>query len=154
MIPLRDVIPSRTTPYITITIIMLNALAWLAEISIAAAGGLPLFLQLYGVVPADFAPATLVTSMFLHGGWMHLLGNMLFLWVFGRNLEDLIEREGPDTIAAFIAEPVMGAGGVLLPPATYFSATKLQWILENVDGVRAAAERGDAVFGTIDTWAI
>src|SRR4029450_7329104 len=41
-----------------------------------------------------------------------------------------------------------------LPPATYFSATKLQWILENVDGVRAAAERGDAVFGTIDTWAI
>ena len=41
-----------------------------------------------------------------------------------------------------------------LPPATYFSATKLQWILENVDGVRTAAERGDAVFGTIDTWAI
>ena len=41
-----------------------------------------------------------------------------------------------------------------LPPATYFSATKLQWILENVDGVRAAAERGDAVFGNIDTWVI
>ena len=41
-----------------------------------------------------------------------------------------------------------------LPPATYFSATKLQWILENVDGVRAAAERGEAVFGNIDTWVI
>jgi glycerol kinase len=41
-----------------------------------------------------------------------------------------------------------------LPPATYFSATKLQWILENVDGVRAAAERGEALFGNIDTWVI
>ena len=59
MIPLRDVIPSRTTPYITVTIIVLNALAWLFEISIDASGDLPLFLQLYGVVPADFAPATL-----------------------------------------------------------------------------------------------
>src|SRR5918993_5772413 len=41
-----------------------------------------------------------------------------------------------------------------LPPATYFSGTKLQWILENVDGVRAAAERGEAVFGNVDTWVI
>ena len=88
MIPLRDVIPSRTTPYITVTIIMLNALAWLAEISIDASGELPLFLQLYGVVPAAFAPATLITSMFLHGGWMHLIGNMWFLWIFGDNVED------------------------------------------------------------------
>ncbi len=41
-----------------------------------------------------------------------------------------------------------------LPPATYFSGGKLQWILENVDGVRAAAERGDALFGTTDTWVL
>ena len=51
----------------------------------------------------------------------------------------------------------MGAGDVIrqragLPPATYFSAGKVQWILENVDGVRDAAERGDALFGTTDTW--
>src|SRR6185295_4430822 len=88
MLPLRDVIPSRTTPYITITIIVLNALVWLAEISIDASGNLPLFLQLYGVVPADFAPATLITSMFLHGGWMHVIGNMWYLWIFGDNVED------------------------------------------------------------------
>jgi len=60
-----------------------------------------------------------------------------------------------DTIAARLERS--GAGEVIrhkagLPPATYFSAGKLQWILENVDGVRADAERGDAVFGTIDTW--
>jgi membrane associated rhomboid family serine protease len=88
MIPLRDVIPSRTTPYITITIIVLNALAWVTEISIDASGDLPLFLQLYGVVPADFSPATLITSMFLHGSWMHVIGNMWYLWIFGDNVED------------------------------------------------------------------
>jgi membrane associated rhomboid family serine protease len=88
MIPLRDVIPSRTTPYITITIIALNALAWITEISIDASGELPLFLQLYGVVPADFSPATLITSMFLHGSWMHVIGNMWYLWIFGDNVED------------------------------------------------------------------
>jgi glycerol kinase len=41
-----------------------------------------------------------------------------------------------------------------LPPATYFSATKLQWILDNVEGARAAAERGEALFGTVDSWII
>jgi len=87
MIPLRDVIPSRTTPYITITIIVLNALAWFLELSLPREV-LPAFLQVYGVVPGDFRPATLVTSMFLHGGWMHVIGNMWYLWIFGDNVED------------------------------------------------------------------
>jgi membrane associated rhomboid family serine protease len=46
------------------------------------------FINLYGVVPAHLRPVTLLTSMFLHGGWMHIIGNMLFLWAFGRSLED------------------------------------------------------------------
>src|SRR5215467_704958 len=87
MIPLRDVIPSRTTPYITVTIIVLNALAWLFEIALPKEF-LPEFLQFYGVVPADFRAATLVTSMFLHGSWSHVLGNMWYLWIFGDNVED------------------------------------------------------------------
>src|SRR5580700_3630533 len=82
MIPLRDVIPSRTTPYITVTIIILNALAWFYELA------LPLFLQFYGVVPADFTATTLVSSMFLHGSWSHVIGNMWYLWIFGDNVED------------------------------------------------------------------
>jgi membrane associated rhomboid family serine protease len=86
MIPLRDVIPSRTTPYITVTIIVLNALAWLFEISLG--DSLPLFLQIYGVVPGDFRALTLITSMFLHGSWMHVIGNMWYLWIFGDNVED------------------------------------------------------------------
>jgi rhomboid family protein len=89
MIPLRDVIPSRTTPYITITIIVLNALAWLFEISLPR-DVLPAFLQYYGVVPADFSPPTLVTSMFLHGSWSHVIGNMWYLWIFGDNVEDRV----------------------------------------------------------------
>ena len=87
MIPLRDVIPSRTTPFVTITIIVLNALAWLLELSLSP-GQLKQFLYVYGVVPADFHAPTLVTSMFLHGSWSHILGNMWYLWIFGDNVED------------------------------------------------------------------
>jgi membrane associated rhomboid family serine protease len=87
MIPLRDVIPSRTTPYITVTIIILNVLGWLFELALPA-DARTLFLQVYGVVPADFHATTLITSMFLHGGWMHVLGNMWYLWIFGDNVED------------------------------------------------------------------
>ena len=87
MIPLRDVIPSRTTPYITITLIALNALAWFYEL-VLPRDVLPLFLQVYGVVPADFTAPSLITSMFLHGSWMHIIGNMLYLWIFGDNIED------------------------------------------------------------------
>jgi membrane associated rhomboid family serine protease len=87
MIPLRDVIPSRTVPYITVTIIVLNALAWFFELTLPR-DVLPLFLQVYGVVPAEVHPATLITSMFLHGSWSHVLGNMWYLWIFGDNVED------------------------------------------------------------------
>src|SRR6202140_2335174 len=87
MIPLRDVIPSRTTPYITVAIIVLNALAWFFELSLPA-NLLPIFLQVYGVVPARFHVVTLLTSMFLHGSWMHVIGNMWYLWIFGDNVED------------------------------------------------------------------
>jgi rhomboid family protein len=89
MIPLRDVIPSRTTPYITITIITLNALAWLFEVSLPHQV-LNEFLTIYGVVPADFSAPTLITSMFLHGSWSHVIGNMWYLWIFGDNVEDRV----------------------------------------------------------------
>jgi membrane associated rhomboid family serine protease len=89
VIPLRDVIPSRTVPYITITIIVLNALVWFFELSLAPED-LEVFLKVYGVVPAAFAPASLITSMFLHGSWSHVIGNMWFLWIFGDNIEDRV----------------------------------------------------------------
>jgi membrane associated rhomboid family serine protease len=89
VIPLRDVVPSRTTPYITITIIALNALAWLFELSLPH-DVLNEFIGVYGVVPAAFRAPTLITSMFLHGSWSHVLGNMWYLWIFGDNVEDRV----------------------------------------------------------------
>src|SRR5437016_9352657 len=98
MIPLRDTNPSETVPFVNYALIAANAAAFLFELSLG--NGLNGFIAIFGVVPArlmgdlqsmridllTFLP--LVTSMFLHGGWLHLLGNMLFLYVFGDNVED------------------------------------------------------------------
>jgi membrane associated rhomboid family serine protease len=87
MIPLRDVIPSRTFPFFTVSFIVLNSVAFLYELSLPERV-LDRFISVYGVVPARFTAVSVVTSMFLHGGWAHFLGNMLFLWIFGDNVED------------------------------------------------------------------
>ena len=87
MIPLRDVIPSRTTPVVTVTILVVTVLAFLYEISLGPLT-LDAFVMTYGMVPAAFAWSDVLTSMFLHGGWLHLIGNMLSLWIFGDNVED------------------------------------------------------------------
>jgi membrane associated rhomboid family serine protease len=89
MIPLRDIIPSRTTPYVTIALVAINALAWFYEISMPERT-LQSFLSTYGVVPARFETSTLITSMFLHGSWSHVIGNMWYLWIFGDNVEDRV----------------------------------------------------------------
>jgi len=117
VIPLRDVIPSRTTPYITSTIIALNALAWFYELSMPTERELNRFLFLYGVVPAAFAPATLITSMFLHGSWSHVIGNMWYLWIFGDNVED---RLGHGRFVAFylLCGIVASFGQIVLDPGS------------------------------------
>jgi membrane associated rhomboid family serine protease len=88
MIPLRDVIPSRTTPYVTIGIIVLNALMFLWELSVGSQ--IDQFLFTFGLIPADFMWSRVLTSMFVHGGWLHVGGNMLYLWIFGDNVEDRV----------------------------------------------------------------
>lgn len=87
MIPLRDVIPSRTFPFFTIAFIVLNSIAFLYEQSLSRPA-LEQFVHVYGVVPTRLEPITVFTSMFLHADWGHFLGNMLFLWIFGDNVED------------------------------------------------------------------
>jgi membrane associated rhomboid family serine protease len=87
MIPLRDVIPSRTRPVVTVGLIALNAAAFLHQQTLAPRE-LEVFVRTWGLVPAAFSPIDLLVSMFLHGGWMHFLGNMLYLWIFGDNVED------------------------------------------------------------------
>lgn len=104
MIPLRDANPSRHVPLMTFALIGANCLAFFYELTLGEQGLERLVFSL-GMVPSrvtafpvepgiGFGDAflPLVTSMFLHGGWMHLIGNMWFLWIFGDNIEDRLGR--------------------------------------------------------------
>jgi membrane associated rhomboid family serine protease len=97
VIPLRDVNPAGRRPYVTIGLILVNAVLFVYELTLGPQG-LESFLFDSAFVPAKvfgdgdaglgFATTSILLSMFLHGGWAHFLGNMLFLWVFGDNIED------------------------------------------------------------------
>ncbi|MEW6447094.1 MAG: rhomboid family intramembrane serine protease [Bacillota bacterium] len=103
MIPIRDTIRSRSFPAVTVTFIIINLLVFLYQASLPREA-LDHLVHLYGVIPTrdlprlldhPFSPATyipFITAMFLHGGWFHVLGNMLYLWVFGDNVEDSMGR--------------------------------------------------------------
>jgi membrane associated rhomboid family serine protease len=118
MIPLRDVIPSRTTPFVTFSLIGANALAFLYQLSLST-GQSNALIASAGIVPADgwLAPS-LVSSMFLHADPAHLLGNMLFLWIFGDNVED---RFGHGRYLLFYLAAGMAAGAAqaMAQPASY-----------------------------------
>jgi membrane associated rhomboid family serine protease len=116
MIPLRDVIPSRTVPVITVTIIVLNAIAWLLEISLSDAE-LNQLVHMYGMIPASFAVPTLLTSMFLHGGWMHFIGNMWYLWIFGDNVEDRLGH-GRFIVFYLLCGIVAALGQIVMDPTS------------------------------------
>jgi membrane associated rhomboid family serine protease len=87
MFPLRDDRPTYTAPIVTTLLIVACALVFFFELSLDEYSR-DYFITRYGLVPAHMRPITLVTSMFLHGGWAHIIGNMLFLWAFGKSLED------------------------------------------------------------------
>lgn len=92
MIPLRDDVPSQRLPVVSRLLIAANVAVFLYELSLGPA--VRSFILALGIVPAHFTTdpggqaLTLFSSMFIHGGWGHLLGNMLYLWIFGDNVED------------------------------------------------------------------
>ncbi|HUF00843.1 MAG TPA: rhomboid family intramembrane serine protease [Gaiellaceae bacterium] len=106
MLPLRDNAPTRHVPVVTLGLIAANVLAWAWQLA-----GTPVEVDVfrYGYYPCTVsgpclspdpslpagelsAPLGAITSMFMHGGWDHIVGNMLFLWVFGNNVEDALGR--------------------------------------------------------------
>jgi membrane associated rhomboid family serine protease len=87
MIPLKDVIPSRTRPVVTTMIVAINVLVFLLQLTLPP-GDVERFIYTFGLVPADFSVPSLFTSMFVHGGLGHVGGNLLYLWIFGDNVED------------------------------------------------------------------
>lgn len=105
LIPLRDENPTRTTPYINYALVFTNALVFVCELTLSHRAQAALA-TMYGTVPSRLAHALsghgsfetallpLFTSMFLHNGPAHLLGNMLFLWIFGDNVEDFFGHFG------------------------------------------------------------
>lgn len=117
MIPLRDNIPSRRFPVVNTAIIALNVLVFLFE-SLMGPEQLDRIIALYGLVPVDFWHSAglgrwvpLFTSMFLHGGWWHLISNMLALYIFGDNIED---RAGSVLYTFFYLLSGLAAGGAHL----------------------------------------
>lgn len=99
MIPLRDSAPSGTVPLITILLIVLNGIVWMYELSLGPRA--EAFVNQYGLAPIKLttyyrfdggftanALTPLFTSIFIHGSWLHIIGNMWFLWIFGDNVED------------------------------------------------------------------
>jgi rhomboid family protein len=87
VLPISDVIPSRTAPVVTVGLIAANVLTFLYQLTLPKPA-LDLFVASYAVVPAVFHWPALVTSQFLHGGVLHVGSNMLYLWIFGDNVED------------------------------------------------------------------
>ncbi len=105
MIPLRDQNPSATVPVVTTALIVVNLAVFVYELLLGPQlgdffhqwGFTPVKLTLavrYGDLPLAPAVASIVTSMFLHGGWSHLIGNLWYLWIFGDNVEDVLGHAG------------------------------------------------------------
>jgi membrane associated rhomboid family serine protease len=89
MLPIKDSQPSYSAPVVTGMLIGLNVFIFLFMLTLDHFTRNDV-IYAFGFVPAHFSWVTVVSSMFLHGGWMHLIGNMLFLWIFGDNLEDVM----------------------------------------------------------------
>jgi rhomboid family protein len=107
MIPLRDANPTRRTPFVSIALVLACFVVFAYELGLSASGGeaaLEGFVERWGVVPGELTAAwargdflsqesaTLITSQFMHAGWLHLLGNLLYLWIFANNVEDRLGR--------------------------------------------------------------
>jgi len=119
MFPIRDTIPRRHFPYAVWTLIAINLFVFLRELSLPSDRAEE-FLYLFGLVPARFTnlhwaasigfPHTYLpffSTMFLHGGWLHIIGNMWVLWIFGDNVED---RMGPFRFLVFYLLCGLSAG--------------------------------------------
>ncbi|HET6780897.1 MAG TPA: rhomboid family intramembrane serine protease [bacterium] len=104
MIPLRDDNPSTSRPLVTYVIIAICVAVFLYMVSLGSENQVERFIFKYGAIPGEVTGSgganaaeeypTLITSMFMHGGWFHLGGNMLYLWIFGDNVEDLMGHVG------------------------------------------------------------
>jgi membrane associated rhomboid family serine protease len=132
VIPLRDANPTRRTPVVTLALVAACCAVFAVQLAILVQGGdaaLQAFVEQHGTVPAELSAALaagrwmsepvldVLTSMFLHAGWLHLLGNMLYLWIFGNNVEDRMGR--PVYLGFYLLGGAAAvAGQLLVDPAS------------------------------------
>jgi membrane associated rhomboid family serine protease len=114
VIPIKDDNPTSRVPFVTIALILANVAVFVYEFTLPA-NGLRVLVETWGLVPAHVSLGlgglswvpTVFSSMFLHGGWLHLIGNMLYLWIFGNNIEDRLGAVG--FLAFYLAAGVIAA---------------------------------------------
>src|SRR5215472_4083776 len=116
MFPLRDTEPSYSKPVVTVMLIVINLIIFLYEFALPSYYR-DAFIASYGMIPDQFSFQALFTSMFLHGGWMHVLGNMWFLWIFGDNVEDVLGH-GKFLLFYLFCGMVAGLAQVLVDPTS------------------------------------
>lgn len=132
MFPLRDSEPTQSTPLVTMLLIALNVAVFIYQLTLDPFS-LNEFLRAWGTVPRNFEISSLLTSMFLHGGWMHLLGNVWFLWVFGDNIEDILGR-GKYLAFYLLCGAIGGIAHVLSSPASALPAIGASGAISGVMG--------------------
>ena len=129
MIPIKDINPSRKTPVVTITLIVICFIVFFYQVQLGVLNSI--FVKMFGVIPyeishgVDIPPPSptapygnLISHQYLHGGLFHILGNMLFLWVFGDNVEDKLGR-----LRFIIFYTVCGISAALLQVLVYPDST-------------------------------
>lgn len=161
MIPLRDLNPTRRIPIVNILLIGVNVVFFLYELYLQQSGQLEAAIQTMALVPYNLTHSPsldtvldLFRAMFMHGGWPHLIGNMLYLWIFGDNIEDVLGSIGfvlyylacgvAASLLQVIAQPnstvpMLGASGaiagvlggylVLFPQARVMTLVPLGWYI-------------------------
>ena len=169
MIPLKDNIPSSRVPVMTVGLIAINVLVYLNQLTLAPRAATR-FVYYYGLIPSEIAGgdlivqhpvpvyATILTSMFVHGGLFHLAGNMLYLWIFGDNVEDRMGRltflifylasglagavaqtwSNPDSTIPMVGASgavsgVLGAYLILYPHARVMTLIVFGWLIRMVE---------------------
>lgn len=103
LFPIYDENPTNSVPWVTLLLIIVNILVFLYELSLQSAGNLQFFMQTAALVPYEITHAVklvpnvpnigilaIFTSIFMHAGWLHIIGNMWYLWIFGNNVEDTL----------------------------------------------------------------
>jgi membrane associated rhomboid family serine protease len=101
LFPIYDENPAKTVPWITLSLILTNVLVFVYELSLQSAGKLQQLFQIATLIPYEITHGVklvphisnigilaIFTSMFMHGGWLHIIGNMWYLWIFGNNIEE------------------------------------------------------------------